>query len=348
MPSPTIDDLKSWANRAVITVVAVIAVAAAAITWLLRDRPDLEAIDWQPIAVAEPRPDSVTVTWFGVSTLLFDDGETQLLIDGFFSRPSLADIVFNMPVESDAAHINYVIDEYRLRRIAAIIPIHSHFDHAMDIGALANRSSASILGSETTANIARGAGVPEDQIIIAETGVNYDFGDFTVRMIDSVHAPIGWGGAVPFAGTVDAPLELPAPVSAWREGGSYAIVVSHGQGTTLVNGSAGFLPGKLDSVRADVVMLGVWGLSNLGRDYVEQYWHSLVTATGARRVFPIHFGDYSRPFGEIKASPRILDDFGDTAILLNEIREVWDTNTRLQMPEFGKPIVLYPPPTPEA
>lgn len=348
MPLPTVDDLKSWATRAVITIVAVIAIGAAAITWLLQDRPEFDVIEWQPLTVNDPRPDAVTVTWFGVTTLLFDDGDTQLLIDGFFSRPSLADIIFGVPVQSDAAHINYVIDQFQLRRIAAIIPIHSHFDHAMDIGAIANRSSASILGSETTANIARGAGVPEDQIIVAETGVDYSFGEFTVRMIDSVHAPIGWGGAVPYAGTVDEPLELPAPVSAWREGGSYSIVVTHSQGTTLINGSAGFLPGKLDSVRADVVMLGVWGLSNLGRDYAEQYWHSLVTATGAERVLPIHFDDYSQPFGEIESSPRIFDDFSDTAVLLDEIRGVWDTNTRLQMPEFGKPIVLYPPATPEA
>lgn len=348
MPAPTMDDLKNWATRAVITVVVVIAIGAAAVALALNIRPDLDAIDWQPPTVPEPRPDAVTATWFGVATVLFDDGDTQILIDGFFSRPSLADLVFDMPVKSDAAHINFVMDKYRLRRLAAIIPVHSHFDHAMDIGAIANRSSASILGSETTANIARGAGVPEDQIVIAESNVDYSFGDFTVRLIDSVHAPIGWGGAIPFAGTVDAPLELPAPVSAWREGGSYTIVVSHNQGTTIVNGSGGFRPGVLDEVRADVVMLGVWGLSNLGRDYTESYWQSLVTATGATQVFPIHFGDYSRPFGQIEASPRVLDDFGDTAQWLDEIRQVWDTTTRLQMPQFGKPIVLYPVATPEA
>lgn len=348
MPAPTVDDLKNWATRAVISVVVIIAIGAVIIALLLNDRPDLDAIDWQPLNDPEPRPDAVTATWFGVATVLFDDGDTQILIDGFFSRPSLADLVFDVPVKSNAAHINYVMDEYRLRRLAAIIPAHSHFDHAMDIGAIANRSSASILGSESTANIARGAGVPEDQIIAAKTNVDYSFGDFSVRLIDSVHAPIGWGGATPLAGTIDVPLQLPAAVSAWREGGSYTIIVSHTQGTTIVNASAGFRAGVLDAVRADVVMLGVWGLSNLGRDYTTDYWQSLVTATGAKRVFPIHFGDYSRPFGEIKASPRILDDFGDTARWLDDIRQVWDTNTRLQLPEFGKPVVLYPAATPEA
>ena len=38
-----------------------------------------------PAATDETR---LTITWYGVATLLFDDGETQVLIDGFFSRPS--------------------------------------------------------------------------------------------------------------------------------------------------------------------------------------------------------------------------------------------------------------------
>lgn len=345
---PTLDDLKNWAIRTVITIAAVIVFVAAGITLLLRDRPLIDEIDWPPLSAEEPLADAVTVTWFGVSTLLFDDGETQILIDGFFSRPSMADVVFDVPVQSDAAQINYVIDEFRLRRLAAIIPVHSHFDHAMDIGAIANRSSASILGSATTAQIARGAGVPDDQIMVATSDTEYTFGNFTVTLIDSVHAPIAWGGAVPFAGTIDAPLDLPAPVSAWREGHSYSIIVAHSQGTTLIQGSAGFLDGVLDGVRADVVMLGTWGLSGLGRNYTERYWQSLVTATGAIRVFPIHFGDYTRPFGEIALTPRVLDDFSDTARWLEEIRLVWDTSTRLQMPVFGKPITLYPQTTPAA
>lgn len=348
MTTRTWDRIKNWAFRAVMTLAGAVLIGAAAVAWVLQDRPSIDAIDWPAVPIGEPPVNAVTVTWFGVSTLLFDDGDTQLLIDGFFSRPSLADIVFGVPVESDVPQINYVIDEYRIRRLAAIIPVHSHFDHAMDIGAIANRSGASILGSESTAQIARGAGVPEDQIILAQSNAEYSFGTFRVTLIDSVHAQIGWGGSIPLAGTVDSPLETPAPIRAWRAGKSYSIVVAHDHGTTLVQGSAGFLEGALDEVRADVVMLGVWGLSGMGRNYTERYWQSLVTATGAARVLPIHFADYTQPFGEIRLSPRILDNFTDTATWLNEFRHVWDTNTQLQMPEFGRPILLYPQPVPEA
>ena len=337
-----------WAKRAAVGIASLVVVVSVIIAALWSDRPKLSEIDWPPYPEYEHHPDAVTVTWLGVTTLLFDDGNTQILIDGFFTRPSVADIVFSANVHSSAAQINFILDEYQMQRLAAIIPVHSHFDHAMDIGAIANRSSASIIGSETTANIARGAGVPEDQIVIAQSGSDYSFGEFSVRIIDSSHAPLGWGGSVPFPGTVDTPLISPAPVSAWREGKSYSVVVMHPQGTTLVQGSAGFLPGILDDVVADVVMLGAFGLENLGRDYTEQYWLAMVTSTGAKRVIPIHFDDYTRPFGQIELSPRILDNFVDSAKWLDEIRATWDNDARLHLPVFGEQLVLYPPPAPDA
>lgn len=334
-----------WKRRAqwaasLIILLAIVLVAVA--IWLWRDRPDVHALGWP--AAAAPRistPDQVTVVWLGVSTLLFDDGETQLLIDGFFSRPSLADILLKRPVTNDVATINYVMNEYRMRRLAAIIPVHSHFDHAMDIGATANRSSASILGSDSTLAIARGAGVPEDQLTPVSTGQRYEFGRFGVTLLPSNHAPIGWSGSVPFAGTIDAPLTLPQPVSSMREGGSYTIVIEHDQGTAIVQGSAGFPDSALEDITADVVFLGVGGLETLGRDYVEQYWQSMVTATGARLVYPIHFDDFTRPFGDIVAAPRFLGDLEKTVEWLNALRDRWDIDTQLILPSFGEPVAIY-------
>ncbi len=342
------EQLDLWTRRVAIGLAVLLVVASVLVTALWNDRPQLSEIDWPPYPEFESRPDAVTATWLGVTTLLFDDGDTQILIDGFFSRPSVADILFSAKVQSSAAQVNFVLDEYQIRRLAAIIPVHSHFDHTMDIGAIANRSSASIIGSETTANIARGAGVPEDQIVIAENGGEYSFGEFSVRIINSTHAPLGWGSSVPFPGTIDAPLELPAPVSAWREGKSYSIVVMHPQGTTLVQGSAGFLPGALDDVVADVVMLSAFGLENFGREYAEKYWLSLVSSTGAKRVIPIHFDDYTRPFGHIELSPRVIDNLVDSAAWLEEFRKTWDNDARLHLPVFGEQLVLYPPPAPDA
>jgi len=47
------------------------------------------------------KPGDVTVRFFGISTLLFSDGETHILVDGFFSRSSFQDVLFNKRGYSD-------------------------------------------------------------------------------------------------------------------------------------------------------------------------------------------------------------------------------------------------------
>ncbi len=337
------------ANKAAFISAAIVATIAIIIVLLWQDRSSLDAIDWPPPAASSTAAtDSVTVTWLGVTTLLFDDGETQVLIDGFFSRPSLTDILLGRPVDNDAAGIDYVLNEFRIRRLAAIIPLHSHFDHAMDVGAIANRSSASILGSESTAQVARGAGVPEDQITVISGEQTFQFGDFTVTLLPSVHAPIGWRGTIPLDGKIEEALLMPQPIDAWREGGSFSVVIAHPQGTILVHGSAGYYEDALQAVTADVVMLGVAGLRSLGKEYAERYWQNLVTATGGHSVYAIHFDDYTQPFGTVLLGPKFLDDFAKTAIWLEEFRDRWDADTSLFVPEFGKPIAILAQPATES
>jgi L-ascorbate metabolism protein UlaG (beta-lactamase superfamily) len=348
MPTELVKNIQRFVTRVMIMMSTLVLTAIAALILAWNTRADIAESGLHAPLDDDTGSSTVTFTWFGVTTVLFDDGETQILVDGFISRPSLFDTAINRNVTSDAPMINYILNEYDIGRLAAIVPVHSHFDHAMDVGAIANRSSASIIGSETTANIARGVGVPEDQIIVAEKGGEFSFGNFTIALVPSVHAPVGLRGEIPLPGTVDEPLQMPAPVTAWREGGSYSIVVAHPEGTTIVQGSAGFISGALDSVRADVVMLSVGLLESLGRDYAETYWQDLVTATGAKRVFPLHFDDFTQPLGTIRLPPMLLDNFVNTARWLQEFRDTWDTDTQIFLPEFGRTIPLYPEEMPDA
>ncbi len=330
------------AKQAAMVVAAILAIASISIVLLWRDRGDLANIDW--LDAPEPTNGGLSATWLGVTTVLVDDGETQILIDGFFSRPSLADAVFRRPVSNDAAIINFALHEFGMRNLAAIIPVHSHFDHAMDVGAIAKRSKASILGSESTANIARGAGVSEDQIVVVEDDAVYEFGEFRVRLIESRHGPIGWRGSVPLPGAIDEPLELPAPIQSMRLGAAYSIVIEHPLGTTLVQGSSGYVENALQEVHADLVLICSYGLSSLGRDYAERYWQEIVTSTGASTVIPMHFDDFTKPFGEVVLFPRFLDDLEKTAEWFEEFRDTWDIETTLHKPRFGVPVAVTKPP----
>ena len=71
--------------------------------WLLT-KPSMSEIGIAYAQPAEPGQD-LTVTWFGVTTLLIDDGVTQILIDGYFSRPSLLDIALERRIEPDLVAI---------------------------------------------------------------------------------------------------------------------------------------------------------------------------------------------------------------------------------------------------
>ena len=65
-------------------------------------------------------------------------------------------------------------------------------------------------------------------------------------------------------------------------------------------------------------------------------------------MFPIHFEDFTRPFGDIVLMPAILDNFVNTATWLRDIRDTWDADTRIYLPVFGESVVLYPAAAPEA
>ena len=341
--------LKNIATRVLLLSMLALLFAAVFLSWAWRQQrtaiADLPVPAWPERA---RDADSVTVTWLGVSTLLFDDGETQILIDGFLSRPSLASLLLRRPIRSSAADVNRAINRYRMERVAAIIPSHTHFDHALDTAAVANRTGAVILGSPSAARLARGAAVPEDQIVIVTDSATREFGRFQVTLISTPHIPFGWRGSVPFDGIIESPFKGPEPASAWRVGRSFSVVVTHPQGTTLVQTSAGFTDGALDDVDADVVMMGTGMLEGLGEDYAERYWLNLVTSTGAHTVIPIHFDDYTQPFGTIRLFPRFVDNFGKTLAWLDRFQSYWDNDASIYLPEFGIPFVLYERDMPEA
>lgn len=336
--------------RVALVAVAVLLVIGMLALWQLwQNRAATEDLGW-PVAavvqesvidVADESAGSVTATWLGVSTILFEDGETQILIDGAFTRLHPLKVLLQWPVRSDVAMINYALASHRINRLAAIVPVHSHFDHAIDVGHVANRSSALVIGSESTANIVRGARLPVAQYQILADGESRQFGDFTVRLVASRHSPIGFGDQEIFPGVIAEPLSQPASASAYRTGVAWSIFVSHPRGTTLVQGSAGFIEDKLAGESADVVMLCLSGLEGLGNEYTGRYWHETVTATGAGRVIPIHFDDFMAPFGEVRLLPRFIDDVSITAGWIDTIREETAADVSIELPVFGQPIPLY-------
>jgi L-ascorbate metabolism protein UlaG (beta-lactamase superfamily) len=279
-------------------------------------RPDIARYsDRFDVPAAEP-DSPLSVTWMGVTTLLLDDGSSALMTDGFFSRPSLAQLAAGK-VAPSAARVDGCLAQAKVSRLEAVIPVHTHYDHVMDSALVADRTGAQLVGGESAANVGRGHGLPEDHVVVAVSGEPIRLGAYEVTLIESHHSPPDR-----FPGVINAPLAPPVKVSAYRCGEAWSTLVHHrptGR-RLLIQGSAGFIKGALAGHRADAVYLGVGQLGVLPPSYLEDYWSETVRAVGARRVILIHWDDFFRPLSKpLRALPYAGDDLDVSISVLGEL-----------------------------
>lgn len=263
-----------------------------------------------PVGERLPRAEFGTVpsvTFLGNTTLLFDDGATQLITDGFFSRPGILRTVIGT-VDSDPEVVRQCLDRAGATRLAAVFVLHSHYDHLLDAPTVALSSGASLLGSLSSVMAGRGAGVPESRLLAVSEGQRYEFGRFTITPVVSGHVP-----PPRLAGVIDRPLRPPAAVSAYRMATCYSLIVQHGTRTVLVQGSAGTGPADFTGSPADVVYLAVGALGRQPVEYQDAYWDTVVVGSAARRVIPTHWDDFSRPLSRpLRPLPYLVDDISLT------------------------------------
>lgn len=252
--------------------------------------------------------DGGLTAWFlGTSSVLFSDGHTWLLSDGFVTRPGLLRTVAGK-ITPNRARVQAVIDRLRIGPLAAVFCVHSHYDHALDAPVWARETGADLIGSESTANLGRGLAVPEAALRVVADGQTLRYGQFELTFIHSVHSP---GDRYP--GVIGQPLTPPAKASAWRSDTCYSVLIAHPRGRVLLHASANWRPGALHGHRADVVYLGIGELGKQSDQFVTAYWNDVVRATGARRVILIHWDDFFTPLDRpLRPMPYVLDDMHAT------------------------------------
>lgn len=247
------------------------------------------------------RSNSLTARFFGTTTIALTDGTTTIVTDGFFSRPSLNKFLFG-PLEPDAKRIFAAIDYGGLNEVDAVFVAHSHHDHAMDSAYVANLTSSVVVGSPSTANIARGMKLPENRIAEIADGSVCQFGAFTVTAFATPHSKPKL-----FRGRIDIPLSHPAKAGAYREGGNFSFHVAHPWGNVLIVPSRGVRRDWKVPFDADVVFLGIGGFIS-GKQKLRPYWEQFVTGSNATRIYPIHYDNFFKPiqFGPVQEKSRGL------------------------------------------
>jgi L-ascorbate metabolism protein UlaG (beta-lactamase superfamily) len=281
-------------------------------------RPDIARHSHRFSVPAAESTSPLTVTWLGVSTLLLDDGSSAVMTDGFFSRPSLARVGLGK-VSPSPARVDGCLARVNVKRLEAVIPVHTHFDHALDSALVADRTGARLVGGESAANVGRGHGVAEDRLVVADSGTPIRLGAFDITLVKSRHSPPDR-----FPGTITEPVIPPVKAAAYRCGEAWSMLVHHrpSDRRLLIQGSAGFVKNSLAGQRADVVYLGVGQLGLQPESYLVDYWAETVQTVGARRVVLIHWDDFFQPLSKpLRALPYAADDLEFSLRVLSKLAQ---------------------------
>ncbi|MFK7976055.1 MAG: MBL fold metallo-hydrolase [Halioglobus sp.] len=254
---------------------------------------------------------TLSVRFTGTSTLLFDDGDTQWMLDGWFSRPSPLKMLTSK-IAPDMQAITDGLAANGVTSLDAVIPAHSHYDHAMDSPEVAKRTGAILMGSASTANIGRGWGLPEAQIKTFTNNRPVSIGAFSITPIETNHFEFADPAMRERALTnpeITAPLKPPVSALDYRLGKAYAFHIDHPKGSFAIISSAGYRAGALAGLSAQTVFLGIGGLGSQTSEYREAYWQETIETLRPDRIIPIHYDSLTGPIEGPFRGPALVMSF---------------------------------------
>jgi L-ascorbate metabolism protein UlaG (beta-lactamase superfamily) len=273
--------------------------------------------------------DAVSLTYLGVAGWKLESGSHALLFDPYFTRVDPDALPESAPIAPDAA----AIARWAPRHADVILVSHSHYDHLMDVPAIAQATGAIVVGTEGTVRIAKAAGLPDRQTAAvrggeALTGETLAGSPFEVRPISALHSLIG----IPSA-PVPPAVSLPMPARAWAEGGTLQYLVTVAGHRVLFLGTANFIEGQLAGVHPDVAVVAI-GL----RDKIPDYTCRLMRAIGQPPlVLPNHFDDHRAPLGD---RPSLTDDVREEIGHFADEVHACSPATRVVVPGYFDPIPI--------
>jgi L-ascorbate metabolism protein UlaG (beta-lactamase superfamily) len=291
------------------TILGIFVFTISILTFLLNFRPHTPQLEKY---LFHPNLDynigSLNVKFLGNTNILITDGKTSILTDGFFSRPSISNVLWG-EFEPDYDVIEYCLEKAGIHQLNAVIPVHSHFDHAMDSPIVAMKTGAKLIGAESTANIGRGLNFPEGQMVIVKSGVPLQIGSMKVTLIKGKHWPYPDEelGLKLLNREIINPIVPPASAFEYFEGASFTIIVEHADASIAIHGSAGYIPNILENYVVDILFLGMAGLETMDKSYNDNFQTHVVDALNPKVIVPIHWDDFFVPLKKGLKSRSLLE-----------------------------------------
>lgn len=271
-----------------------IALAALAIYALAGQRP-----------TSSEKSEQVVLRWLGTAGWEISDGTTVILIDPYVSRifgpqppgrtPYVRAAGDTRPLYGwdDIAPPDMAAIDAHVPRAGFILVTHTHYDHVLDVPAIALKSHASVIGTESTENVLRAYKVPEEQLITVRGGEDYEFGAFSLKVIPSLHSPLDHKR---YFSSEKAPEGMKAPLTLRQmhpEGGTLAYLIRFHGHQILAFGGMNYIEREIQGLKPDVVLVGAAGSHQEIYDYCGRMMRALQFPALA---LPTHWDNFTAPY----------------------------------------------------
>lgn len=226
-------------------------------------------------------PNGLELEWLGVAGYRLTYEGVSILLDPYVSRVPLRALLLRRPALPDRR----LIDRY-IRPAQAVLIGHTHWDHAVDVPALARRDGATVYGSRSLAHLMRLHGL---ESVVVEPHRPYEIGPFVVRFVPSRHSKLILGRKVPFDGPLTCEDVHGLTPGAYRCGDMFGIRVEVA-GTSLYHQGSADLDDAQPLAGADVFLAGI-----AGRQVTPRYWERILPRLDPRMLVPTHYDDFFAP-----------------------------------------------------
>lgn len=281
---------------------------------------------------------ALKLNYLGTAGWQIIDGDLTILIDPYISRiklgrgPSISADDHRRPYSrTDYFESDTLLIDSLIPKADYILVHHSHFDHLSDVPYIARKTGAKVIGSETTCKILAAYGIPDENLYRIRGGEDYQFPEFSVQVIPSLHSALNKKLYFDNRVLPDS-LKAPLKIGDFIEGGSFMYFLRLSSHTILTMGSMNYIEKEIRGINPDILFAGV----NFSRLEIYQYTVRLLQATGyPKTVIPVHWDNFRIPYGypqeralEMKVKP-----------FIDEVKEA-SPYSKVVVPQHLKEIIL--------
>jgi L-ascorbate metabolism protein UlaG (beta-lactamase superfamily) len=240
---------------------------------------------------------NVELRWLGTAGFAIRHAGHTLLLDPYVTRAPLRECVFGKLTPNLDLIARYTPEA------DAIVDGHTHFDHALDVPAIAQTTGARVFGSRSCATLCRASRVPAPQVVDVESElafgtVVHEVGPFRLEFYPSAHSPL-LAGRVPFPGEISDCDSIPLRAHRYACGAVFAVRIVVAGHSFLHLGSAEIVETRLRAAEGSLLLLCTAGWQSSDR-----FAARVMRAVSPRAVILSHWDNFFAPLEQpVQALP---------------------------------------------